>query len=499
MLDKECDKHILGFMAKREGMIAGFIAVLIWVSPAVSASPKFQQEVAQKIDSLLNLNELASANCGVAIYSLKTGEYSYEKNSRRLFVPASNVKLTTTAAGLHYLGGNFRFKTEFYYTGQIRDGKLEGDLIIKGNGDPTISNRFGGTVTRVLEEWADSLKAYGINSIKGKITADISYFDTVALGPGWSWDDLSYWYAAEVSALNFNDNCVNLYFKPAPQIGYPVQIRFEPQTKYISWKNLTATSASTTDNTIDFYRLPQTNQVTFFGSIPITQNSWMEEYVTVNQPAEYCLFVFNEVLEQEGIEVKNDRVKADPYSRKLLFCWESHPLSEIVAVINKRSQNLYAECLFKTLGQEIKKEGSFRAGATVLEEFLAMAGIPSDQFQIFDGSGLSYLNLLSPYAITRLLAFISTQPYFQSFYESLAVPGQDRSLNNRMKGVLDKEKMRLKTGLIGNSICLSGYITDRDGRLYAVSSMFNNFKVNKQRVWEIQDELFALMANYSEN
>jgi D-alanyl-D-alanine carboxypeptidase/D-alanyl-D-alanine-endopeptidase (penicillin-binding protein 4) len=498
MLDKERDRHILGSMAKREGMIAGFIAVLIYASPAVLASPRFQPEVARKIDSLLNLSELTSANCGVAIYSLKSGAYLYERNSRKLFMPASNVKLVTTAAGLHYLGESFRFKTVFYHTGQIRDGKLEGDLIIKGYGDPTISNRFGGTVTGVLEEWADSIRAYGINSIKGNITADVSYFDTVALGPGWSWDDLSYWYAAEVSALNFNDNCVNLYFKPASQIGDPVQIRFEPQTGYINWKNYTSTN--TTVNSIDYFRNPQTNQILFLGSIPITDTNWMaDQYVSVHQPANFCQFVFKEVLETKEIKVKNDKVKADPYSRRLLFRWESHSLSEIVAVINKRSQNLYAECLLKTLGQEVKKEGSFRGGAVVLEEFLAMAGIPADQFRIFDGSGLSYLNLLSPYAITRLLSFVSTQPYFESFYQSLAVPGQDRSLNNRMKGVIDKDKMRLKTGLIGNSICLSGYVTDQKGNLYVVSSMFNNFKVSKQRIWEIQDAIFESIANHAEN
>jgi len=487
-------------MLKREGMIASLM-MIFFSAGAASASPEqFQTQVSGKIDSLLALPEIASANCGVAVYSFQQDRFLYEKNSHKLFVPASNLKLVTTAAGLHFLGENFQFKTEFYYTGQIKKGKLEGDLIVKGYGDPTISNRFGGTVTGILEQWADSLKTYGIDAIQGKILADDSYFDSVGLGPGWSWDDISYWYGAEVSALNFNDNCVNLYFKPGREVGAPAEIRFEPETDFIQWQNLTVTSPAGSDNNLDFYRQPYSNRVTFYGSCPLNHTEWEEEYVSVNRPSRFCAHILQEVLKEKQIEVKPEKGKSSPYAKTLLFTWRSHPLSEIVAVINKRSQNLYAECLLKTLGKKIKDQGSFAAGATVLGEFLVNAGILPDQFKIYDGSGLSYLNLLSPYAVVKLLAFVHTQPqpYFRSFYESLAIPGEDKSVITRMNGVEGKEKMRLKTGLIGNAICLSGYISDKAGELYAVSIMFNNYDTTKQKLWEIQDRICQLIANYSD-
>ncbi|OGC89278.1 MAG: D-alanyl-D-alanine carboxypeptidase/D-alanyl-D-alanine-endopeptidase [candidate division Zixibacteria bacterium RBG_16_48_11] len=485
-------------MLKREGMIAGLVMIFCW-GGTVSASPEeFQIQVSSKIDSILALPEIASANCGVAIYSLQQDRFLYEKNSHKLFMPASNLKLVTTAAGLHYLGENFQFKTEFYYTGQIRKGKLEGDLIVKGYGDPTTSNRFGGTVTGILEQWADSLKFYGIYTIQGKILTDEIYFDSAALGPAWSWDDLSYWYGAEVSALNFNDNCVNLYFKPGGIVGTPAQIRFEPETDFIQWQNLTVTVPAGSDNTLDFYRQPNSNQVAFYGSYPINQTEWEEEYVSVNQPSRFCVYVLQEILKEKQIEVKSEKSKFSQYAKTLLFSWRSHPLSEIIAVVNKRSQNLYAECLLKALGKEIKGEGSFAAGAAVLSEYLINVGIPQDQFKIYDGSGLSYLNLLSPYAVVKLLAFVRTQPYFRAYYESLAIPGEDKSVITRMNGIEGKEKMRLKTGFIGNAICLSGYISDKADELYAVSIMFNNYSSTKQKLWEIQDKICELLATYSE-
>ena len=485
-------------MLKREGMIAGLV-MIFFSGGAISASPEeFQIRVSSKIDSILALPEIASANCGVAVYSFRQDKFLYEKNSHKLFIPASNLKLVTTAAGLHHLGENFQFKTEFYYTGQIRKGKLEGDLVVKGYGDPTISNRFGGTVTEILEQWADSLKFYGIHTIQGKILADETYFDSAALGPGWSWDDLSYWYGAEVSALNFNDNCVNLYFKPGKEVGTQAQLRFEPETDFIQWQNLTVTGPAGSDNTLDFYRQPHSNRVTFHGSYPLSQTEWEEEYVSVNQPGQFCVHTLQEVLKEKRIEVKPEKSKVNQYAKTLLFTWRSHPLGEIVAVINKRSQNLYAECLLKTLGKEIKGEGSFAAGAAVIGEYLINAELAQDQFRIYDGSGLSYLNLLSPYAVVKLLVFVRTQPYFRAYYESLAIPGEDKSVITRMNGIKGKEKMRLKTGFIGNAICLSGYISDKADELYAVSIMFNNYSSTKQKLWEIQDKICELLANYSD-
>ncbi len=467
------------------------LAVLIVSARSASITAP---ELVSQIDSLLALPELARAQVGLAIYSLEDSQYLYHKNLQNLFVPASNMKLVTTAAGLHYLGKDFRFKTEFYHTGNISGGTLTGDLVIKGYGDPTVSNRFGGKVTGVLEEWCDSLQHYGIRKISGGLTADASYFDTVFWGPGWSLDDLSYWYAAEVSALNFNDNCVNLHFRAGSGVGKPVKIEFEPETDYIKWDNQSVTITGESHNSVDYVRPPEQNFVTFFGSYSVGNRKVLEDYVSVHQPPQFCLSVFRDVMERKYIEtVWPDSVASDS-TRRLLFTWHSHPLEEIVSVINKNSQNLYAECLFKTLGRIKRGEGSFRSGSKVLEEFLLSAGIPAGQFKILDGSGLSYMNLLSPQAVIQLLSHVHRQPYFDAYFETLARPGKDKSMQYRMGNAKNRNKMHLKTGFISNAICLSGYIEGENDRLYAISIMFNNYTADKEKLWEIQDKICELIA-----
>src|SRR5574341_228615 len=240
---KLLDKEELFFILKSEMRARKLILPILivfnfFISPCTGDETRFQAQVSDRIDSLISLPEFSSVNFGIAIYSLDDKKMLYEKNSQRLFVPASNLKLVTSACALSKLGPDFQFKTEIYSTGELADGTLKGNLILKGCADPTISGRFKDKqVTKVLEEWADSLKRYRIEEIEGDIYADESYFDSVRWGPGWSWDDLSYWYAAEISALSFNDNCVDLYFKANKVIGAPVQLLINPNTKYIKIYN----------------------------------------------------------------------------------------------------------------------------------------------------------------------------------------------------------------------------------------------------------------------
>jgi D-alanyl-D-alanine carboxypeptidase/D-alanyl-D-alanine-endopeptidase (penicillin-binding protein 4) len=499
MLDNYFIGIILMLMRMREGIKQALLILLIFPVLGFSSIGKFQQQIAKSIESLLSDPQLSSINSGIAIYSLTEQEMLYEKNSHKLFVPASNMKLVTTSAGLHYLGKDFKFKTEFYHTGEIVNRRLEGDLIVKGYGDPGIAERFGQTSVGILEQWVDSLDRKGIRYILGNLTADASYFDTTAWGPGWSWDDLSYWYGAEVSALNLNDNCVDLEIRPAEKTGEPAEIIFLPNSDYLEVRNLATTGPEKSEFTFDYYRPSHSNRVTFFGNCPVGENNKWTDYVSVHDPPRFCLHVFREVLGRKGIKAEIADTLTIDSNPSLLFTWYSHPLSEIAAVVNKRSQNLYAECVMKALGKKIKGEGSFEAGAEALGEYLKMAGVAENQLKIHDGSGLSPLNLLSPAAIIQLLRFVHSQPYFKTFYESLAIPSEDKSMVSRMKEVKGKEKMRLKTGFISNVTCLSGYVTDKSGQMYAISLMFNNFTVPKESLWDIQDKICELIANYSEN
>ena len=462
----------------------------------------FKSRVSSKIDSLLTLAEFSNINIGIGIYALNEKKLLYEKNSHKLLMPASNMKLVTSACALSKLGPDFQFRTEIFSIGELeKNGTLKGNLILKGFGDPTISGRFKeNNVTQIFEEWADSLKRYKIEKIEGDLYPDESYFDTVRWGPGWSWDDLSYWYAAEISALSFNDNCVDLYFKAGRIEGAPVQLIINPQTKYIKIFNRAITGSAGSEKTIDYFRPPFENAVTIFGNFPVDDTLILSDYVSVHDPARYTVFVFKEALKQKRLEVKEKKEyqKKKLEFPKLVFRYYSPPLTEIVKVINKRSQNLFADCVLKALGKELKDEGSFQGGVSVLLDFLKEIGIPENQLKIYDGSGLSYMNLLSPFCLIKLLEYMYQNPNFNYFYEAMAIPGMDKGVESRMGGVDLTDRMRVKTGFITNAICFSGYIKDKNNKPYAFSIMVNNYTLEKTKIWELEDKICQLILDYDD-
>ena len=486
-------------MSLKKLIFLGLVAFNFSSAPILGEESQFQARVSSKIDSFLALPEFSGINFGIAIYSLDDKVMLYEKNSQRLFVPASNMKLVTSACALRKLGPNFQFKTEIFSTGNIENGTLKGNLILKGFGDPTISGRFKDKqVTKALEEWADSLKRYRIEEIEGDIYADESYFDTIRWGPGWSWDDLSYWYAAEISALSFNDNCVDLYFKAAKTVGAPVQLVINPKTNYIKIYNNSLTSPPGTEKTIDYFRSPFGNWVTIFGNIPVDDTPILPDYVSIHDPASYTVFVFKEILNKTKLKVyKNKKYQKSRNSvPNLVFRYYSPPLPEIVKVINKRSQNFFADCVLKTLGKEIKDQGSFVGGVSVLLDFLKEIGIPENQYKIYDGSGLSYMNLLTPNCLVKLLEYMYQNPRFDNFYQSMGIPGIDKGLEKRMNGSNLTDKMRVKTGFITNAICFSGYIKEKSNKLYTFSIMVNNYTSDKTKIWDLQDKICQLLLDY---
>jgi len=486
-------------MRVNKNFITWVLAILFSSSSISAQEAEFRQEVSSKIDSLLALPDYSNTKAGIAIYALDDKNMLYENNSQRLFVPASNMKLVTSACALSKLSPDFQFRTEIFSTGGIENGTLRGNLILKGFGDPTISGRFKDKqVTKVLEEWADSLKRHRIEEIEGDIYADESYFDTIRWGPGWSWDDLSYWYAAEISALSFNDNCVDLYFKAAKTVGAPVQFVINPKTNYIKIYNNSLTSPPGTEKTIDYFRSPFGNWVTIFGNIPVDDTPILPDYVSIHDPASYTVFVFKEILNKTKLKVyKNKKYQKSRNSvPNLVFRYYSPPLPEIVKVINKRSQNFFADCVLKTLGKEIKDQGSFVGGVSVLLDFLKEIGIPENQYKIYDGSGLSSMNLLTPNCLVKLLEYMYQSPQFDNFYESMAIPGIDKGVEQRMKGLDLTDKMRVKTGFITNAICFSGYIKDKNNKHYAFSIMVNNYTSDKTKIWELEDKICQLILDY---
>jgi D-alanyl-D-alanine carboxypeptidase/D-alanyl-D-alanine-endopeptidase (penicillin-binding protein 4) len=456
------------------------------------------------MEDIFNDVNFSNAFWGVVIQSLETGEYFYKRNEDRLFMPASNLKLFTSAAGLLLLGSDYKFSTDIYRNGEIDGSILIGDLIIQGRGDPTFSGRFyNNNMLKVFEMWADSLLAAGIDEIRGNIIGDDNEFDDLGLGNGWSWDYESYWFAAQTSAVSFNDNCVDVVIT-MKENEYLPEIKIYPDTKYIVTINKVMPVSKDSITSIDIYRERGTNVVTIFGTIK--QGDSVKTYVTVNNPTQYAMVVFKEVLESKGIEVKgypmdiDDMPLAVNYSSfNKIFTFYSPELNEIIKVINKNSQNFFAEQLLKTIGLEIIGYGTTENGIEAINEILPDLGIYPENIVIVDGSGLSRLNLVTPRQVVQLLTHMYKSNLFIPFYNSLPIAGVDGTIGSRMKNGKAENNVRAKTGFLGAVRSLSGYVYTSDGEPVAFSMITNNFKVPTKLADNIQDLICLRLANFKRN
>jgi len=454
-----------------------------------------------QMDDIFNDPSFSNAHWGVVVQSLETGEYFYKRNENKLFMPASNLKLFTTAAGLNILGSNYRFSTNLFLNGRLDGSILVGDLVVQGRGDPTISGRFyNNRMYKVLTDWADSLILYGIDEIDGNIIGDDNEFDEKGLGDGWSWDYESYWFAAQSSAISFNDNCVDVIVTVDENTNLP-KISISPETKYVVVLNKVITVPEDSSTSIDVYREQGTNVINIFGSIKLHDS--VKTFVTVNNPTQYSLVILKQVLEAKGIKVTGFPMDVDDMTKPLdysamqaLFKYYSPELKEIVKVINKNSQNFFAEQLMKTIGLEIENYGSIENGVLACNDIFKDMGIDPENIVIVDGSGLSRLNYVTPMQVVSLLSYMFKSENFIPFFNSLPIAGVDGTLGNRMKNTKAAGNIRAKTGFIGNVRSLSGYAYTGDNEPVAFSIIVNNFNVPVKLAENIQDLVCVRLANF---
>lgn len=463
-----------------------------------STIPEFWQQM----DDIFNDPTFSNAHWGVVIQSLETGEYFYKRNEDKFFTPASNMKLFTTAAGLLLLGEDYRFSTNILTDGYIDGSILEGNLIIQGRGDPTISGRFyQDDVYAVYSAWADSLIALGIDEIRGNIIGDDNLFDDLGLGRGWSWDYESYWYAAPSGAISLNDNCVDILLKYNRNEDKLKLISY-PESNYIVIRNEVRLVPADSITDVNVYRERGSNVVTVYGTFSRKIDS-LKTYVTVNNPTQFAMVVLHKVLNKKGITVRGYPIDIDDYGDTLdyailhqLFTHYSPDMREIVKVINKGSHNFYAEQLLKTIGLEMEGLGTAKNGIDASKEIFMEIGLNPDNIVMADGSGLSHHNMTTPRQITGLLKFFYNSSLFTSLYNSLPISGVDGTLGNRMKNTRAQELVRAKTGYIRAARSLSGYTQTGDKEQIVFSMICNNFNVPVKLAENIQDLVCLRLINF---
>ena len=457
-----------------------------------------------EIDHLISDPAFASATWGVYIESPDKREVLYRHNENKLLIPASNMKLFTTATALVRFGPNFKYKTRLYYDGTLSYGTLNGNLIIRGSGDPTISGRYNGNnITGTFQEWADSLKAMGITEITGDIIGDDDYFDDVGMGYGWSWDDEPYYYSAHTSGLSFNDNTVDVRIAPGEKVGDKAIIELDPPTKYVTIINNIKTTKADSTLYYDFSRSPDGNIFRFWGKFPISRKA-KTDWISVRNPTLYTATVVKETLESAGISVGGKAKDVDDISSKpdydklqTVAVYSSPPMSRMIRTVNKSSQNFYAEQLLKTIGKEYNHEGSASAGVKSVKSLLSGIGIDANGIKIVDGSGLSRMNIVTTRQVATLLRYMRGHKYFDSYYESLPIAGVDGTIRHRMIGTNAQRNLRAKTGYVSYVRALSGYVTTTEGEDIIFSFIVNHYDVPTSMANELQNRIGVILSNYS--
>jgi D-alanyl-D-alanine carboxypeptidase/D-alanyl-D-alanine-endopeptidase (penicillin-binding protein 4) len=439
----------------------------------------------------------------VVVESLATGEVVYSENPSKLMMPASNMKIVTLAAAAERLGWDFTYETTLITSARVVHGVLDGDLIVVGSGDPTIGGR-GGLPTRVFEQWADKLRAGGIARIRGRIVADARAFDRESLGAGWAWDYLASYYAAGVSALQFNESVADVVVHPGPSAGTPAVIEVRPfESGLILDKQVTTVAGGEAD--FDLIRLPGSNRLVVRGTIPVGAKEVVRA-ATVDRPALYFARMLRSTLVAKGIQVTGPAAEFEDVYRvaptaptRVLLSQSSAPLAEIARVQMKVSQNQYAETLLRTLGAQ-SGDGTAVAGQKVVREVLDGWGIPQDAYVLADGSGLSRYNYVCADMLVKVLQHVYNDSRLREpFLAALPVGGQDGTIEHRFVGTRAAGNVHAKTGSIANVRALSGFVTSLDDETFVFSMIANHFTGPQAAIDAAADMAVERLASFSRN
>jgi len=447
---------------------------------AAAAEPAAQAPDALRadLDRILSDPRLNPDRTGLVVRDPNSHQVLYSRNGDTPEVPASNVKLLSSAAALDVLGPDHRFRTDVLTSGQRRGPVLQGDLHLRGTGDPT-------TLPGDFDRLAAQVAARGIRQVQGRLLTDDTYFDDVRHAPGWSRDDFSSYYGAPVSALtaapdtDYDPGSVVVQVEPGAS-GQPADVRLAPQTGAVQIVNQATTGAAGSASSLRVEREPGSPRIVVSGSVPAGSER-AEEHVSVPDPTAYAGDLFARALAAHGVSVGPVASAPTPPGAEEVASHRSMTLREMLVPFLKLSNNGHAEALTKAMGRQERGQGSWDAGIAVIEQRLRAYGVDPRAVRLADGSGLSRLDAVPPEQFGRLLDAVRKRPWFRAWHDALPVAGEkDRmvggTLRNRMGGTAAQGNVHAKTGSMTGVTSISGYVTTADRRPLVFSSLFNGFE-----------------------
>jgi D-alanyl-D-alanine carboxypeptidase/D-alanyl-D-alanine-endopeptidase (penicillin-binding protein 4) len=499
-----------------------FVRASAFAQAPAPASPKTLPELQTRISEILAKPELAPAMVGVKIVSLDTGKVLFEDNAAKLLRPASNMKMYTVAAALDKLTPDYKFTTSVYAAKRPdSSGVVHGDLTIYGRGDPTFATRFNnGDYFAGINNLAARIAAAGVKRVEGDLVGDETYFVGPKYGAGWEWEDLTWYFGAEVSPLTINDNSLDLIIKPGTAIGQPAVITTGPPDPLLTIVNKVTTSAKGVKRQLNIHRGLGENTITITGTIPL-EDPGSTSAVSISHPGLLFIYLLRTALAQKGLvitgksrttgTVNQPAVLPDPAAMAFpatpfeITTMESVPFSVIAAQTLKPSQNLYTELILRTLGKLTPapatlppiRQTSEEIGIEAVKSFLRTAGIRPESLDLNDGSGLSRSDMVTAEATVQLLTFMSKHRYAEVFRTALPIAGVDGTLRNRMKGTPAENNVRAKTGSLSSAASLGGYVTTAAGEKLAFAIIVNNYGSEVEPRTVCIDPIAVLLASFN--
>ncbi|WP_431044132.1 D-alanyl-D-alanine carboxypeptidase/D-alanyl-D-alanine endopeptidase [Streptomyces sp. P1-3] len=475
-------------------------ATLTWSSPAgADTSRRTGDDLGKAIDAVLADPRLAGGAASVVVADATTGDTLYEHRPADRLMPASNMKLPTSAAAMELLGPGYRFTTDVLTDGRRSGSVLTGDLYLRGTGDPTM-------LAKDYDRLAADLARSGVKRITGRLIADDTRFDTRRLGRSWAADDESVYYSAQISPLtvapdtDYDAGTVIVEVAPGARAGAAPKVTVTPANGYVRVDNRATTVAEGGRDTLTVERRHGRNTITVTGDIPVG-GATAKEWVSVWEPTGYAAAVFADALADHGVRIGGPTRLGlrTPRDAERLAAHRSMPLKKLLVPFMKLSNNNHAEVLTKAIGYETTGQGTWSAGLTAIGGYLKRTGVDTGTLRQVDGSGLSRVNTVPARAFAELLLSVRDEPWYADWYAALPVAcAPDRltggTLRSRMCGTAAERNARAKTGSLTGASALSGYVTDADGRELVYAIVLNNHLAAS--VKSVEDAIVVTLASW---